>query len=184
MFPMANINPLLDVDLIIKKAKVGDKKKVADFGCGTNGCFVFGPAKLVGKHGKSYAVDILKPILENIRRQARQYNLENVEIIWSDLEVFKATKIETGSLDAGLLINTLYQSHKRYEMLRECVRMVKKGGILEVVDWKDASSPFGPPAEERVNVDSLIKACAKLGLKMEEEFKAGDYHFGLVFVKL
>lgn len=183
-----NNNPsshsLLDMTHILKVAKIGDKKKVADLGCGSTGIFTFGPAKLVGKNGKVYAVDILKPVLEKIRREARQQNFENIEIVWSDLEVFNATKIESSSLDAGLLVNTLYQSHRRAEILRESIRLVKKDGMLVVVEWKDSYAPFGPPIEERVKKDLLITAANKLGLKLEEEFEAGPYHYGVAFIKL
>jgi hypothetical protein len=46
------------------------------------------------------------------------------------------------------------------------------------------ATPFGPPAEEKVKKDLLIQAAKKLGLSLEEEFEAGQYHYGLVFVKL
>lgn len=177
-------NTLLDADLILEKVQVGDKMRVADLGCGASGHFVFAAARRVGKKGKAYAVDILKTVLETISKRAKVENLENLETVWTNLEIFGATKIEAGSLDVGLLINTLYQSHKRAEILRETIRMVKSGGKIEVVEWKNVATPFGPPAEEKVKKDLLIQAAKKLGLSLEEEFEAGQYHYGLVFVKL
>jgi ubiquinone/menaquinone biosynthesis C-methylase UbiE len=185
MFVATGGNTLIDVPLILKKAGITERNKVADFGCGSSGLFVFGPAKMVGKNGKVYAVDILKPILENIKREARQENLDGViETVWTDLEVYNATKIEAGILDVGLLINTLYQSHRRVEIMREALRLIKKGGRLVIVEWKDVSIPFGPPVEERVKLASLENGAAKLGLRMDEEFQAGQYHYGVIFTKL
>ena len=175
---------ILDAKFIIKKAQIKEKFKVADFGCGASGHFVFPAAQAVGAPGLVYAVDILKPALESINRRARQENFTNIRTIWSDIEIFQATKIETESLDVGLLINALYLSHKRAEILREVIRMIKKGGKLLVVEWEDTSSPFGPPAQERVKVDLLKKAGEKLGLKTEEQFSAGTYHYGVLFGKL
>jgi len=177
-------NVLLDVNLILNKAQVGDRMKVANLGCGSSGHFVFPCAALVGKKGKVYAVDILKTVLERIDRQSRQENLQNIETIWSNLEIYNATKIESGSLDTALLINILYQSHKRAEILRESIRMIKKDGTILLVEWKNISSPLGPPVEERVKKNLLEDAGKKLGLKLEEEFEAGQYHYGLVFTKL
>lgn len=177
-------NALIDVNLIIDKAGIGDKMKIADLGCGSSGHFVFAPARLVGKKGAVYAVDILKPILETINRRAKQENLANIIIVWSDLEIFGATKIESNSLDVALLINTLYLSRKRAEILREAIRMVKKGGKLIVVEWKNIASPLGPPAEERVKKNLLETAAKKLSLNLDEEFEAGKYHYGMVFTKL
>lgn len=177
-------NTLINANLIISKAQIGEKMKVADLGCGATGHFLFPAAKAVGKKGTIYAVDILKTILENIKKRANQEGMENISTVWTDLEIFGATNIESGSLDVAMLINTLYLSHKRVEIIRECVRMLKKDGKLLIVEWENAASPFGPPVEERVKADSLKLAAPKLGLKFEEEFEAGQYHYGLLFTKL
>jgi len=177
-------NVLLDVNVILSKAGVGEKMKVADLGCGASGHFVFPAASMVGEKGEVYAVDILKTVLETISRRIKQENISNIKTIWSNLEIFGATKIESGSLDLAFLVDTLYQSHKRVEILRESVRMLKKEGKLIVVEWKNIALPFGPPVEERVKIDPIKVGAQKLGLKLEEEFFAGQYHYGLVFVKL
>ncbi len=184
MIPGVGGSVLLDVNLILKKTKIGDRMTVANLGCGASGHFVFPVADLVGKKGKVYAVDILKTVLERVTRRAKQEGYLNVETIWSNLEIFNATKIESGSLDAALLVNVLYQSQHRAEILREAIRMLKKDGRLLVVEWKNISSPLGPPVEERVNEELLHAAAKKLGIIIEEEFQAGEYHYGIVFTKM
>ena len=181
---MTGGNSLLDVNLILTKAAVTQDMKVADLGCGTTGHFVFPAAEIVGRDGVVYAVDIMRTTLETIDRRKKQENVINVETIWSNLEILNATKIESSSLDIALLINTLYQSHKRIEVVREAVRMLKKGGRLIIVEWKNVNLPFGPPVEERVNLGLLKKAASKVGLNLDEEFFAGQYHYGLLFSKI
>ncbi len=175
---------LVNVSLILSKAQVKEKTKVADLGCGSSGHFIFPSAKLVGKNGMVYAVDILRTVLETVKRRARAENLPNIKIIWSNLEVFGATAIEAGSLDVAMLINTLYQSHKRSEILRESIRLLKKNGRLVIVEWKDVAAPFGPPPEERVNKELIDNSVKKYGLRPDEEFEAGQYHYGLIYIKL
>jgi len=177
-------NTLIDVNLLFSKAQIEDRMKVADLGCGSSGHFVFPGAKIVGKRGIMYAVDILRTALEAISKRARVENLANIKTVWSNLEIFGATKIEAGSLDVGLLINTLYQSHKRAEILRESIRLLKKNGKLVIVEWKNIATPFGPPAEEKVKKELVENAAKKLGLKPEDEFEAGPYHYGLIYIKL
>lgn len=183
MYQYAEGNKLLDANLILTKARVGAKMKVADFGCGATGHFVFPAAKLVGKEGVIYAVDILKTTLETIKRRIKIENATNIKPIWSDVEIFGATEIEANSLDIILLMNTLHLSKKRVEILRECGRVLKKEGKLVVADWKNIASPFGPPPEERINKENLKIAAGRLGYKFEEEFFAGHFHFGLIFIK-
>jgi ubiquinone/menaquinone biosynthesis C-methylase UbiE len=175
---------LLDVNLLLTKAGVEEGMKIADLGCGSTGHFVFPASKMVGKKGIVYAVDILKTVLESVTRRAKAENISNMKIVWSNVEILGATKIESNSLDMVFLINTLYQSHKRIEIIREGVRMLKKGGKLIIVEWKNISLPFGPPSEERVRLDVLKAALPKIGLDLEEEFFAGQYHYGLICIKM
>jgi len=177
-------NSLLDANLIIKKANIKEKMSVGDFGCGSIGYFVLPLSKIVGDNGTVYAVDIMKNTLETIERRKKQENLPNIKTVWSNLEIFNATKIESGSLDVGLLINTLYLSRKRTEIIRESVRMLKKGAVLMIVEWLNTRLPFGPPREERVEPESIKRSASKLGLRLEDEFVAGNYHYGLIFTKL
>ena len=177
-------NNLIDVDLIYKKAGIKEGMQVADLGCGSMAYFSFPMVQMVGKKGKIYAVDILKTILETINKKIRIENVENMQTVWTNLEIFKATKISSGSLDLSLLINTLHLSQKRADILRETIRMMKKNSKLIVVDWKETDLPFGPPPEDRVNVENLKKAGEKLGLRLDDDFSAGLYHFGLIFSKI
>jgi ubiquinone/menaquinone biosynthesis C-methylase UbiE len=183
MYQFNEGNKLLDADLVLAKAQVGGKMRVADFGCGSTGHFVFPAARLVGKDGQVYAIDILKAALETIKRRIKIENAANVIPLWSDIEIFGATGIEANSIDVVLLMNTLHLSKKRADILREANRVLKKNGKLVIVDWKNIASPFGPPPEDRVNLENLKIAAEKLGFKFDEEFFAGHFHFGLIFVK-
>ncbi len=184
MFSNVGGSALIDVNIIFEKSSIKEGDKIADLGCGRGGFFVFPAAKIVGKRGIVYAVDILKNVLSEIKRQAKEENLNNIVTIWSDLEIFGATQIDSNSLDIAFLINTLHQSKKKVEILRESIRMVKKEGKLLIVDWKKIAAPFGPPSETKVNKEALKIAAPKLGLHLEEEFEVGQYHFGLNFTKM
>ena len=110
---------------LLEDAGITNGMRVADFGCGTLGHYVFPAARLVGDEGVVYAVDILKSVLAGVNSRLKLEGLSNVETIWGDLERDNGVKIESGSLDMGLLINNLFLSKMQEEMMRECVRMVK-----------------------------------------------------------
>jgi ubiquinone/menaquinone biosynthesis C-methylase UbiE len=175
---------LFDIEAILSKIGIEEKQTVAELGCGNFGFFVFPLANLVGRSGKVYAVDILKPTLEEILREAKKDNLPQIIPVWSNLEIFKATKIETNSLDSALLINILHQSEKKVEILREAIRLLKRGGKLLIMEWKNSDLPFGPSQAKRIKVEALKTAAPKIGLSLIEEFEAGPYHYGLIFIKL
>lgn len=184
MLQLKNTRSLMDINLIIGKSGLSENDKVAELGCGGFGYFVYPLARLVGKNGRVYAVDILKSCLDDIKRHALQENLRQVETIWSNLEIFKATRIENSSLDAVFLINTLSQSNKKAEIAREAVRLLKRSGKLVIIEWKSGQLPFGPALDMRLKIDSMKSAALQLGLSLSEEFTAGPYHFGLIFKKI
>src|SRR5574344_909371 len=90
---------LFDIDGILRKMTIGEGQKVAELGCGNFGFFVWPLAKLIGRRGQVYAVDVLKNTLEEVRLRALKDNLPQVKTVWSNLEIYKATAIETNSLD-------------------------------------------------------------------------------------
>ncbi len=120
-------NTFLDPVKIFKQVGLAKGHKLADLGCGAVGHFVFPAVNIVGKDGMVYAVDIRKIILEGIKNRARVDGIENLETVWTNLEVPKATGITDESLDVATLFNTLFQSKKRKEILTEAIRMVKAG---------------------------------------------------------
>lgn len=172
---------LIDTDLIINKLKISEGMRVADLGCGLHGHFIFPIAQLVGNSGAVYAVDILKVVLDNIQKQARVKNIKNIKTIWTNLETFGAAKIESNTIDIVLLINTLYQSGKRSEIIREATRLLKTDGKLFVADWKDVSC--GPPKECKVDLNLLKSTIKTAGFRSKEEFDLGPYHFGMIYIK-
>ena len=175
---------LFDIDGILRKITLEEGQRVAELGCGNFGFFVWPLAKLVGRRGQVFAVDIIKSTLEEIKRQALKENLPQIKTIWSNLEIFKATNIETSSLDCALLVNILHQSDKRTDILRESIRLLKRGAKLLIVEWENSDSPLGPSLEKRVKLESLKSAAPKIGLDVREEFTAGPYHYGLILTKL
>ena len=176
-------NSLLDPYYILEEIGLGAGMRIADFGCGAAGHFVIPAGKIIGKNGVSYAVDLLKPVLSAVKSRAKFEGIDNVEAVWSNLEIYGATKIKEGSLDFVLLANTLFQIKKNEEMFKEAIRLVKNNGKIAVVEWKLIVSPLGPPAEKRLSKDFVRGLAKKYGLEEVKEFKAGPYHYGLVFEK-
>ncbi|MBN1779310.1 MAG: class I SAM-dependent methyltransferase [Candidatus Buchananbacteria bacterium] len=176
-------NALVDSTLLFSHLKLSAGMTVADLGCGTSGQFVVAAAKLVGETGLVYAVDILKSALQAAVSRSRLAGLNNVKSVWSNLEIYGATKIAEQSLDAAFLINTLYQSENKEAIIKEAVRLIKSGGHLLVVDWSKDKEFFGLSVDRKVDVDEIKKNASDQKLKLIDQFAASQHHFGLVFKK-
>jgi ubiquinone/menaquinone biosynthesis C-methylase UbiE len=175
---------LFDINLILRKIAVHEGETVAELGCGHFGHFVFPVAKLIGKSGTLYAVDVLPSVLDEIKKRAHTENLPQIKTVWSNLEIFKGTAIESSSVDTALLINTLNQSEKKLEILRETVRLLKQGGKLLIVDWKSDALLFGPKPEHRLKIEALRQGAPKLSLTIIEEFEVGEHYHAFLLKKM
>jgi ubiquinone/menaquinone biosynthesis C-methylase UbiE len=174
---------LLNTDLIIDFSDLEEDSKVADFGCGQLGYFIFPLARVIGEKGVVYAVDIIKEYLEIIKKEAEKNNLKQIKTIWHDLESSYPSKIKSSDLDAVLIINTLSQTEKPSEIIKEAGRILKENGKLIIVDW-EKTSPFKTASGKKTDKNNLIKKIPDFGFSLEKDFKAGIHNYGLIFKKL
>lgn len=156
---------------------------VGDLGCGGSAYFTLQAARLVGENGIVYAVDILKGILSNVSTRAKMYGLKNVRTVWSNLELYGATKINDGALDIALMVTVLFQNQHPEAVMKEGARMTKRGGKILVIDWREGRFPLGPEPRKKILPDRVREITSALGLKEIKSFSAGQFHYGLIFQK-
>lgn len=174
---------LVDAGGVLRKVGLEQGLRVADFGCGGRAYFTLQAAKLVGRDGIVYAIDILKSSLKAVDDLARFYNLRNTKAIWADLEVLGSTKIDKESLDFVIITNLFFQTKKHQTIWQEAFRTLKPGSKVFVSDWNKTASPLGPPLSLRIDPGKIKKTAQENGFSLIEEFLAGPYHFGLIFVR-
>jgi ubiquinone/menaquinone biosynthesis C-methylase UbiE len=174
---------LINSRALLEEAGLSQGMKVVDFGCGRKGHFTLQAASIIGLSGIVYAVDILKSVLENIKREAEIFGLDNIKTIWADLEVFGATKIADSSVDFVMANNLFSQIKDHLSVLIEAKRILKNGGHLLITDWKKKAAPFGPSLNQRIDKEKVKEAAGELGFKLEKEWEAGPYHWSLLFKK-
>jgi ubiquinone/menaquinone biosynthesis C-methylase UbiE len=176
-------NQMIDTELLFEKSHVQPGMHVADFGCGRTGHIVFPISPIIGEKGVVYAVDILKDALIEINKRAKLQAIHNVHTIWTNLELFNKTSIPRESVDIGFLINMLFENEKKEDVLKEINRLMKNKSRLVVVDWFKKGPSMGPNEDKFVSFDELKKWASKANFIVQEEFKAGPYHWGMVLYK-
>lgn len=174
---------LIDPAEVFQKIGLSAGMRVADFGCGRTGHFVFSMSPIIGDKGVIYAIDIIKDILESIKSRSRSEGFNNVQAVWSDLENIGAAPIPEGSLDAGFFVNVMFQLKKRPEAIRESLRLIREDGYLIIIDWLKRVGPIGPTPEQMIDQETLINMGLKENLQLVGRMPLGDYHFCVIFKK-
>lgn len=166
-------------DEVLLNLEIKKGMEIADFGCGA-GYFTILLAKLVGKEGTVYAVDVVESALDSVRGKAKFSCLFNIETIRGNLEKMKGSGLKDACCDMVVLANVLFQSPDKPAILKEARRVLKKSGKIVVIEWRE-DAPFGPEVRYRIGKEALKQMVKEAGFVLEKEFPAGSSHYGLVF---
>lgn len=167
----------LNPEKVLKEIPLKDNMVAADFGSGSGGWAI--PLAKILKKGKVFAIDILEEPLSALRGKAQLEKIYNISTLRADVE--KGTSLNSESCDLVLMTNLLFQVDDVEKVFREGKRVLKKGGKILIVDWKE-NAEVGP--KRRISPAKIKEIGEKSGLKIEKEFEAGIYHYGILFSKI
>ena len=163
-------------DEIMDALNIADGARVADVGAG-GGWFTVRLARRVGPNGVVYAEDVQTEMLESIDFRVSREGLTNVQTVLGTTE---DAKLPTG-LDAILIVDVYGEVLDPISWLARVARTLKPQGRLGIVDFtKDGGGP-GPPMEERVEAEAVVRDAAAAGLRLLSHETFLPYQFRLVF---
>lgn len=165
---------------ILSKVELKKEMMAADFGSGSGGWAI--PLAKILKDGKVYAIDILKEPLSALKNKAELEGIDNIELIRYNIESSEGSKLGNNFLDLVLVTNLLFETKDKKRVISEAKRVIKNGGRILIIDWLP-NAALGPK-EKRTSPEEIRKLAEGLDLKLEKEFKAGDYHFGVILRKI
>ncbi len=109
---------------------LGKRQTVLDYGCGP-GAFAIPAARIVGRDGKVYALDIDAEALSALRRKADSEGLGNVKAVLVNKSAAAVSLIGEKS-DVALLYDVLQLVEDKRSLLRGLHKALKPGGFLSV----------------------------------------------------
>lgn len=173
----------VDPKRIVAQLDVDPGMIAVDLGTGT-GHYALALAGQVGVTGSVIAVDIQKDLLKELMSRATDQSLPNIIPLVADIEQERGTKLEEETADLVVIANALFQVEDSYAFLKEAARILKLGGKLLVVDWRESFGGIGPNEKFIISEDALVETTEELGLKLNKKLEAGEYHYALVFQKI
>jgi ubiquinone/menaquinone biosynthesis C-methylase UbiE len=166
---------------VIKQLFLSPDMKVADFGSGS-GHYALELAEVL-REGHVYAIDVQKDLLERLKSEAKKRFLNNLEIVWGDIEHLGGTKLRDGSVDAVIVANLLFQVDDKKTPLLEARRILKPSGRLLVVDWSESFGGIGPAQNAVLTKPEAERLIREAGFEPSGELSAGAHHYGIIAKK-
>jgi ubiquinone/menaquinone biosynthesis C-methylase UbiE len=166
-------------DRIMDALQIAEGSVVADLGAG-GGWFTVRLARRVGPNGRVYAQDIQPQMIEAIsRRVAREQLDKRVKTVLGTA----SNPSLPGGLDAVLTVDAYHEMEDPVALLRNLARSLKPDGRIGIVDFKKDGGGPGPPMEERVDPERVIRDARTAGLTLLSRETFLRYQFMLVFGK-
>lgn len=149
---------------------------IADIGCGP-GFFTVPAAEIVGDEGRVLAADIQGEMLSAVKGRVSERGLTNVRMVkTSDVDV----PLPPGCADLVLLAFTLDEIDQRARFLHRVSRLLRPDGTVVVIEWEKRDGGEGPPVDERVSSEEMLKDAEAAGLHVAEQRALNEQQYLLV----
>jgi predicted methyltransferase len=161
---------------IMDSLGVADGSVVADLGAG-GGWFTIRLARRVGPNGIVYAEDIQSQMIEATERRVLREGLRNVHSV---LGTPDDPRLPPGRVQAVLMVDTYHEIENPVTLLRNLAKSLKPGARVGIVDFKMEGGGPGPPLEQRVDPDTIVRDAQTAGLRLLAREAFLPYQFFLV----
>lgn len=154
---------------------------VADLGAGM-GYYSVSAGSMVPL-GKVYAVEVVKDFLDTIKNKIKEARLNNVEIVWGNIEKRGGTHLGDGIVDAVIASNVLFQLEDKDNFIEEIKRILKPGGRVLLIDWSTDSDVPAVVLKNAVPKNKARDMFEQKSFIWVNDIDAGTHHYGMIFVR-
>ena len=165
-------------DQIMDKLLIAEGSVVADLGAG-GGWFTMRLANRVGPNGIIYAEDVQSQMIEAITRRITRAQLRNVRTVLGTQTDPRLPQ----PIDAALFVDTYHELEQPVQMLRKVAEALKPGGRIGIIEFKKDGWGPGPPMDERMDPEPIIRDAEAAGLRLLSRETFLRYQYMLVFTR-
>jgi ubiquinone/menaquinone biosynthesis C-methylase UbiE len=177
-FAITFINP----ENLIRQLTIAPGSVVVDFGCGS-GYFSLAFAKAVGKEGKVISLDILPSALDAVASRAKMAGFSQISTKRANLEKENGSGLAPESADWIIIKDVLFQNTNKEIILKEASRIMRSGGHILLMEWKDTDDSVGPDLHLRISRAELASLIQTAGFSIQRELSVGDFHYAFLLGK-
>ena len=160
------------------KLLIAEGSAVADLGAG-GGWFTMRLANRVGPNGTIYAQDVQPQMIDAITRRIKRAGLTNVKTVLGT----DSNPSLPAPVDAVLIVDAYHEFKQPVVMLGNVARALKPNGRIGIVEFKKDGLGPGPPMEERVEPERVIRDAEAAGLRLVSRENFLRYQYMLIFAR-
>ena len=152
--------------------------KFLDLGCGY-GTFSIPAARIVGKSGVVYSLDIDEIMVGRVRAKAKSRHLNNVKAVAGDVSSLRDSELPLVHL--ALLANVIHGASNKVRLLKGVKKFLKSNGHIVVMNWKvDESTPRGPPMKMRPTEKETLTYLQRAGYDPCKVLDMPPFHYAVI----
>jgi len=153
--------------VIVSALDIQPGMAIADIGAGT-GLYTRAFSYEVGPNGKVYAVDIARNFIDEIIRQAKAADVQNVVGV---VNTAKDVNLEPASIDLAFVCDTYHHFEYPRTMLRSIHDALRPGGSLVIIDFRKIKglSSNWVMSHTRTDRETVIREVESEGFKLTED---------------
>jgi len=173
---------LIDTEKTFAIIDVKPDSSFLDLACGM-GKYSIEIAKNIGEKGTVYAIDLWKEGVEALNKEIDTRNIKNIRTILADIS--KKLQLEDNSIDSCLMATILHDLSKidQKATIQEAARVLKPGGMLNIIEFKKIDNGPGPPVDIRMEEEDIEALVAQYGFIKVAGSEVGEFNYLLKYKK-
>jgi ubiquinone/menaquinone biosynthesis C-methylase UbiE len=172
---------LVDADLVFGEFRLGGGITFLDLGCG-RGEYAMAASEIIGNEGLVYAVDLWEEGIALLREEVAARGINNLITMVADAG--KMIPIEDHSVDLcfmATVFHDLVLAGIAEGALEEVVRVMKRDGLLAILEFEKVDGPPGPPLSSRLSAEEVEEKIIAHGFEIIKVSSAGEYNYLMIF---
>ena len=174
---------LVEQDRVFGELQLHGGIRFLDLGCG-RGEYAIEVSEIVGTRGMVYGIDLWEEGIHQLRKEALARGSKNIEALVADAE--KKIPLADRSIDIcfmATVFHDLVLANTFKGALQEISRVLKKEGILAILEFIKIDGPPGPPLSSRLTPEEVEERIIPYGFDRVGLKEVGPYNYLMRFVK-
>jgi ubiquinone/menaquinone biosynthesis C-methylase UbiE len=174
---------LVDQEKVFSELQLKEGICFLDLGCG-RGEYAIGASDMVGNEGEVYGIDLWEEGINSLREEASARGSGNIKAMVADAG--KRLPLKDLSIDVcfmATVFHDLVLANTAEGALQEISRVLKKEGILAILEFIKVDGPPGPPLSSRLAPEEVEERVVLYGFERVGLKDVGLYNYLVRFVK-